>query len=134
MTHTASITNQPAWMIGGSASRLGKPPSAIRAIQIRANGQGPNATTIFRTNVLAGGVGRGTGEFRSNADGFNMLRSLTHKGHYSGNIVSVIIVSLLSGGKIFAYVHKILDQYYLYPSLFQQRILLIHPLVQYFPC
>ena len=81
VSNKASITNQPAWMIGGSASRLGRPPSAIRAIQIRANGQGPNATTIFRVNQLAGGVGRGTGEFTATADGFNMIRSLTHRGN-----------------------------------------------------
>ena len=97
MTHTASITNQPAWMIGGSASRLGKPPSAIRAIQIRANGQGPNARTIFRVNQLAGGVGPGTGEFRPNADGVNLTRSLTHRGN---KVVGYLITTKLTKSHI----------------------------------
>ena len=77
------ITNQPAWMTNcGGGLGIGNSGAIKRAINQRASANcGCNlCKTHSRTNVLAGGVGRGTGEFRPNADGFNVLRPYSHRG------------------------------------------------------
>lgn len=56
VTGSTKISNRPAWMVGGSGLGIGGPPSARRAQQIRANGQGQNRYKTFYINQL-GGVG-----------------------------------------------------------------------------
>ena len=41
VTNRASITNRPAWTVGGLGPSAGPGTWATRAIQINANGQGP---------------------------------------------------------------------------------------------
>ena len=94
------ITNQPAWMTNcGGGLGIGNSGAIKRAINQRASANcGCNRCKIqSRTNVLAGGVGRGTGEFRPNADGFNVLRPHSHRGpghipgHGSGHVVGYLL-------------------------------------------
>ena len=70
VTGSTKISNRPAWMVGGSGLGIGGPPSARRAQQIRANGQGINRNKTFIINQL-GGIGRMQSMFISNADGIN---------------------------------------------------------------
>jgi len=75
VTNRASITNQPAWTVGGLGPTVGKGPFASNAIQINANGQGPFRFRTFCTNQL-GNIGGGlrNSMFGPSADGTNGCR------------------------------------------------------------
>ena len=72
LTNRASITNQPAWTVGGLGPTVGKGPFIVRAIQINANGQGPFRFRTFCQNQLGNiGGGRSNSMFGPSADGTN---------------------------------------------------------------
>ena len=75
VTNRASITNQPAWTVGGLGPTVGKGPFASNAIQINANGQGPFRFRTFCPNQL-GNIGGGLNNsmFSPSADGTNGCR------------------------------------------------------------
>ena len=75
VNRVASITNQPAWTVGGLGPTIGKGPFASNAIQINANGQGPFRFRTFCTNQL-GNIGGGlrNSMFSSSSDGTNGCR------------------------------------------------------------
>ena len=75
VNRVASITNQPAWTVGGLGPTVGKGPFASKAIQINANGQGPFRFRTFCTNQL-GNIGGGlrNSMFSSSSDGTNGCR------------------------------------------------------------
>jgi hypothetical protein len=75
VTNRASITNQPAWTVGGLGPTVGKGPFASNAIQINANGQGPFRFRTFCPNQL-GNIGGGlrNSMFGPSADGTNGCR------------------------------------------------------------
>ena len=52
VTNRASISNQPAWTVGGLGPTVGKGPFASNAIQINANGQGLFRFRTFCPNQL----------------------------------------------------------------------------------
>ena len=74
-TKTASITNRPAWMVGGSGLSVGQSPAIKRWIQIQADGRSKDRHTIFRVNQL-GGIGGGykNSMFGPTADGVHQQR------------------------------------------------------------
>ena len=75
VNRVASITNQPAWTVGGLGPTVGKGPFASNAIQINANGQGPFRFRTFCPNQL-GNIGGGLSNsmFSPSADGTNGCR------------------------------------------------------------
>ena len=75
VTNRASITNQPAWAVGGLVPNVGKGQFASNAIKINANGQGPFRFRTFCINQL-GNIGGGlrNSMFGSSADGTNGCR------------------------------------------------------------
>ena len=75
VTNRASITNQPAWTVGGLVPTVGKGQFASNAIQINANGQGPFRFRTFCINQL-GNIGGGlrNSMFGSSSDGTNGCR------------------------------------------------------------
>ena len=85
-TKTASITNRPAWMVGGSGLSVGQSPAIKRWIQIQADGRSKDRHTIFRVNQL-GGIGGGykNSMFGPTADGVHLPR---------GRIVSYLYCSV----------------------------------------
>ena len=70
VTNRASITNQPAWIVGGLGPTIGKGQFASNAIKINANGQGQFRFRTFCTNQL-GNIGGGlkNSMFGSSSDG-----------------------------------------------------------------
>ena len=75
VNRVASITNRPAWTVGGLGPTVGKGPFASNAIQINANGQGPFRFRTFCPNQL-GNIGGGLNNsmFSPSADGTNGCR------------------------------------------------------------
>ena len=69
-TYTGSITNRPAWMVGGSGLSIGQSPAIKRWVQIQADGRSKDRHTIFMVNQL-GGIGGGykNSMFGPTADG-----------------------------------------------------------------
>ena len=75
VTNRASITNRPAWTVGGLGPSVGPGAWATRAIQVNANGQGPFRFRTFCINQL-GNIGGGVRNsmFGSSSDSTNGCR------------------------------------------------------------